>query len=253
MSSSSENTELNKENIAFIHEFNLEFENIKYLIKLGKSSNNEELIIYIKEGNMKSSEYYQNSFTLEQLQKINECFNLFHTIDEIIKNFKDKISEKKIFIKKINDGLSLIFKANKDEKKVIFKFKISELRTDKKEDKEEAKFINKMKKIAKKAGLKAVYMAIFLYYSLIKASCVDYVIVTLSLLYFASPIDIIPDFIPIIGYLDDLAVLRFAIYKIKNSLLYKSREIYEEIKEKTKKKMYSIFEDIDEKTINEII
>ncbi|MCL2519822.1 MAG: DUF1232 domain-containing protein [Spirochaetaceae bacterium] len=34
----------------------------------------------------------------------------------------------------------------------------------------------------------------------------------LALIYFASPIDLIPDFIPIIGFLDDLAVLAFFIF-----------------------------------------
>ena len=51
--------------------------------------------------NIISSEYYQNSFTLQQLQQINKCFRLFDTIDETIENFKDIISDKKILIKKI--------------------------------------------------------------------------------------------------------------------------------------------------------
>ena len=34
--------------------------------------------------------------------------------------------------------------------------------------------------------------------------------VTAALLYFISPIDVIPDFIPVIGYLDDLYVIKLA-------------------------------------------
>ena len=35
--------------------------------------------------------------------------------------------------------------------------------------------------------------------------------ITAALLYFLSPIDLIPDFIPVIGYLDDILVLRLAL------------------------------------------
>ena len=111
MQTTYKNIKLNEDNIVFLKEFN--FENLKYLFKFGKSSNNEEFIIYAQEENIISSEYYQNSFILQKLQQINKCFRLFDTIDETIENFKDIISEKKIFIKKINDGLSLAFKINK--------------------------------------------------------------------------------------------------------------------------------------------
>ena len=50
MEALSENIKSNKEN--FINEFNLEFESIKYIIKIGKSSNSDDLIIYIKEENL---------------------------------------------------------------------------------------------------------------------------------------------------------------------------------------------------------
>ena len=106
--------ELNQENnITFVNEFTLEFDNIKYLIKFGKSSNKEELIIYIKEENILNSEYYQNYYTLQQLQKINKYFRVFDNIDETIENFKDIISEKRLIIKKINDVLYITFKINK--------------------------------------------------------------------------------------------------------------------------------------------
>ena len=85
METSSKNIELNKDNIAFLKEFN--FENLKYLFKFGKSSNNEEFIIYAQVENIISSEYYQNSFTLQQLQQINKCFRLFDTIEKNNKKF----------------------------------------------------------------------------------------------------------------------------------------------------------------------
>ena len=132
METSSKNIELNKDNIGFLKEFN--FENLKYLFKFGKSSNNEEFIIYAQVENIISSEYYQNSFTLQQLQQINKCFRLFDTIDETIENFKDIISEKKLYIKKINDGLSLTFKINKigkGEEEINLELKKRQLGTEK--------------------------------------------------------------------------------------------------------------------------
>lgn len=35
--------------------------------------------------------------------------------------------------------------------------------------------------------------------------------ITGAIIYFVSPIDVIPDFIPVAGYVDDLAVIKFAL------------------------------------------
>jgi uncharacterized membrane protein YkvA (DUF1232 family) len=42
--------------------------------------------------------------------------------------------------------------------------------------------------------------------------------VTAALLYFVSPIDLIPDFIPVIGYLDDLLVLGLCVRLVRDDL-----------------------------------
>ena len=42
--------------------------------------------------------------------------------------------------------------------------------------------------------------------------------VVAALIYFLSPIDLIPDFIPGVGLIDDLAIISFCIYGIKNDL-----------------------------------
>lgn len=48
------------------------------------------------------------------------------------------------------------------------------------------------------------------------------ILLTAALLYFVTPVDLVPDFIPFSGYLDDLTVLRFAYSLIKKDLdLYK--------------------------------
>jgi uncharacterized membrane protein YkvA (DUF1232 family) len=39
-----------------------------------------------------------------------------------------------------------------------------------------------------------------------------------ALIYFVSPIDVIPDFIPVVGYIDDAAVISFVVASIKTDL-----------------------------------
>jgi uncharacterized membrane protein YkvA (DUF1232 family) len=43
-------------------------------------------------------------------------------------------------------------------------------------------------------------------------------VITFALLYLISPIDISPDIIPLIGFVDDVAVLAFAFSLIKDDL-----------------------------------
>jgi uncharacterized membrane protein YkvA (DUF1232 family) len=42
--------------------------------------------------------------------------------------------------------------------------------------------------------------------------------VVAALIYFASPLDFIPDFVPMLGFADDLALLTFVISKLGNEL-----------------------------------
>ena len=42
--------------------------------------------------------------------------------------------------------------------------------------------------------------------------------VTSALIYFASPIDLIPDFIPGVGYVDDMAVVSFCLSMVKKDI-----------------------------------
>lgn len=79
-----------------------------------------------------------------------------------------------------------------------------------------AEFVEKISRIAKRAGAKLVYVALILYYSLKsdKVSKADKAIIIGALGYMISPFDVIPDAIPIAGLTDDLAVLLFVLKKV---------------------------------------
>ena len=70
-------------------------------------------------------------------------------------------------------------------------------------------FVDKIAKIAKRAGAKLVYAALILYYTLQsdKVSTANKAMIIGALGYMISPLDVIPDAIPIAGLTDDLAVL----------------------------------------------
>lgn len=42
---------------------------------------------------------------------------------------------------------------------------------------------------------------------------------TAAILYFVSPVDLIPDFIPVIGQIDDIGVLIFALKRAHNDIM----------------------------------
>ena len=107
--------------------------------------------------------------------------------------------------------------------------------------------IEKIKETAKKAGLKAIYMALLLYYALDSPtiSIKDKAIIYGALGYFISPIDIVPDILPLIGLSDDIAVLAWAFSRIKHNVTDMTRE-----KAKTKLKIW--FGNFDEKEIDDL-
>ena len=73
----------------------------------------------------------------------------------------------------------------------------------------DASFWDKLKRVAKLAGMKVVYPALLLQY-MMKSETVSLktkLIISAALGYFILPIDFIPDFAPIIGFADDLGVL----------------------------------------------
>lgn len=77
-------------------------------------------------------------------------------------------------------------------------------------------FVEKIARIAKRAGAKLVYAALILYYTLQsdKISKTNKAMVIGALGYMISPLDVVPDAIPIAGLSDDLAVLLFVLKKV---------------------------------------
>ena len=105
-------------------------------------------------------------------------------------------------------------------------------------------FSEKLARIAKRAGAKLVYAALILYYTLQsdKVSKSDKAIIIGALGYMISPLDVIPDAIPIAGLTDDFAVLLYVLKKVWTG-------IDPEIVEKAKKRLSKWF---DEDEISEI-
>mgnify|MGYP000975978726 FL=1 len=88
----------------------------------------------------------------------------------------------------------------------------------------DATFGDKLKRYAKTAGMKVVYPALLLHY-LLKSDQVPVkakLILSAALGYFVLPIDIIPDFAPLVGFADDLGVI---LMVLKQMATYVTPEI----------------------------
>lgn len=77
-------------------------------------------------------------------------------------------------------------------------------------------FVEKISRIAKRAGVKLVYLALVLFYTLQskEVPVKDKAIIVGALGYLISPLDVLPDAIPIVGLSDDLSVLVYVISKV---------------------------------------
>lgn len=101
-------------------------------------------------------------------------------------------------------------------------------------------FWEKIRRVAGKAGVKILYAALILYYALRNPGTPagDRAKILGALGYFILPIDLMPDFIPMAGYTDDLAALMWALYSV-------SKHITPEVKIQAREKLGEWFPDYD--------
>ena len=105
-------------------------------------------------------------------------------------------------------------------------------------------FLDKISKVAKRAGAKLVYEALILFYTLQsdKVSVKDKAIIIGALGYLISPLDVVPDAIPIVGLSDDLSVLVYVLQKVWG-------DVSDDVKQRAQEKLSKWF---DEDEIAEI-
>ena len=115
------------------------------------------------------------------------------------------------------------------------KFKASDM--DKYADKySDESFFDKITSVIKKAGLTLIYKALQLYYVTENPNCPIRIKAAIfaALGYFISPIDVIPDLTPIIGYSDDAAAIALALAMAQVF-------IDDRVRQKAKDKLVSLF------------
>lgn len=109
----------------------------------------------------------------------------------------------------------------------------------------ESRLWEKIKKVAKKAGIKVIYYVLVLFYALQSenVTIAEKALIVAALGYFILPLDLIPDFIPIAGYGDDAAVL----YGLIKALDF----IDERVKAQAKSKLKEWFGNYDESELED--
>lgn len=103
------------------------------------------------------------------------------------------------------------------------------------------KLFDKIGRVAKKAGVKAVYAVLLLYYALADGNVPlrDKVIVVGALGYFICPTDFVPDLLGPLGYTDDLSALLWAVSKVWKNITPATHE-------KARNRLRQWFPDVDE-------
>ena len=109
-------------------------------------------------------------------------------------------------------------------------------------------FVEKISRIAKRAGAKLVYYAFVLYYTLQskEVSMKDKAIIVGALGYLISPLDALPDAFPIVGLTDDMAVLAYVINKIWV-------DVPEEVRQRAKDKLSEWFDEDELQELEELM
>ena len=103
---------------------------------------------------------------------------------------------------------------------------------------------DKIGRVFKKVGMKVIYYVLLLFY-VVKDSNTplkDKMIILGALGYFIFPTDLIPDFIPFVGFTDDIAAIAACISAIKSN-------ITPAVREQAIKKLNDWFKDVEPKQI----
>jgi uncharacterized membrane protein YkvA (DUF1232 family) len=227
---------------------------------------NEKINIPIKceEGNKINNCNYESVIGKDKKVNIFQLFKFNKTLDtneskaqnklilDYFKNLSEKTNDKNL--KYLKEKLELydsekINDLDEDSKSYYVKNidKIDEKQEIKKYEKDfdENSFWNKIKGNLKKIGVKPVYAALILYYAIPKVSLADKAIIIGALGYLISPFDLIPDFIPIIGYMDDIGILVWAAQRIYSNVINIDPNVIQRAKEKVKE----LFGDINEEEL----
>lgn len=108
-------------------------------------------------------------------------------------------------------------------------------------------FVEKISRVAKRAGAKLVYVSLILYYTLQsdKVSVKDKAIIIGALGYLISPLDVLPDAFPIVGLTDDLSVLLYVLHKVWG-------DVSDDIKQKAHDKLRQWFDEDEIEETNEL-
>ena len=109
-------------------------------------------------------------------------------------------------------------------------------------------FVEKISRVAKRAGAKLVYSALVLYYMLQSksVSVKEKAIIIGALGYLISPLDVLPDALPIVGLSDDLTVLVYVISKVWG-------DVPEDVKVKAKEKLSDWFDEDEVAEVEDFI
>jgi len=113
---------------------------------------------------------------------------------------------------------------------------------------DEESFFKKILDYGKRAGAKVVFAALLLFYA-VKSERMplkEKAIVVGALGYFIFPFDIIPDFIPVVGYADDFAVL-YATVRMVVSF------IDEQVINDARSRLNEWFGDIEEEELQKVL
>ena len=112
----------------------------------------------------------------------------------------------------------------------------------------EAGLWDKLKNVARKAGIKVVWLVLVLYYtstaSTTPMSKKSIIYGTLG--YFILPIDLIPDVVPVVGYSDDLTALVACVTAVASC-------ITPEVKRQAERKLHDWFGDYDRNDIDGLV